>query len=454
MLDFNPTTMATQLATAYVQGPQDLLTSQKRAAEASSAALTRLRTALSTFNTALTNLSGRKGLVANTATFSGGASIGTASATSAAQPGNYGFFVEQLATHHQIAFEDLPAVPVSSGGPLVVQQADGSTFEVNLLMADQDGDGTLSQAEIARAINTAEGNGGKVTAMVMTVGGSSQLVLSAGQSGANAAITLDTSGLPASALRDRLSAAPNELSAARDAVVWLGDQGSGVRVQQAGNTFTAIAGVSITFERAMSVGESPVMLTVASDDTGTAANVRSFIDAYNALQGTLNDMTRAAEDAGARGAFASDASVRNLRNRLNELLRQDFGGVRLAELGIRSDRNGNLSLDAERLRSKLDTMPDALDKAFGSTQITNSTGVLGAMDRYLKSWLDVSSGQIRRRQDNLQVEQKAMTRRQDRIDEQFNLNYERYLMQFTQLQTLMGQMDQTSGLFSQLASSK
>lgn len=445
-MDINPTQMATQLATIYTQGTQDIITRDSKSADATNAGYTRLRSALSAFNTAMDALSGKKGLVKNSASVAGSSgATGTASAT--AQPGTYSFFVEAVASNHQIAFADLPAVPVATGGPLVIQQADGSSFNVNLLMADADGNGTISQTEIARAINQASGNAGKVTAQVVNTGNGSQLILSSGASGEDGAITVDASGLPAGALKDALSATPNELAQARDAVVWLGDQGTGVRIQQASNTVTAIEGVTLSLTRAMSTGDAPATLTVAADEAGTADNVRSFVTAFNTLQGIINDLTKTDINAATRGVFASDSSVRALRTRLNDILRQDFGGVRMSELGISTDRQGALTFDAAKLKKTLDVKPDALDKAFGSTSLTASSGVLGSMNTYLKTWLDSGTGQIKRRQESVQIQQRDITKRQERLDEQFAMSYERYLLQFTQLQSLMGQLNQTSGMF-------
>jgi flagellar hook-associated protein 2 len=445
-MDINPTQMATQLATIYTQGTQDIITRDSKSADATNAGYTRLRSALAAFNTAMDALSGKKGLVKNSATVAGSSgATGTASAT--AQPGTYSFFVEAVASNHQIAFADLPAVPVATGGPLVIQQADGSSFNVNLLMADADGNGTISQTEIARAINQASGNAGKVTAQVVNTGNGSQLILSSGTSGEDGAITVDASGLPAGALKDALSATPNELAQARDAVVWLGDQGTGVRIQQASNTVTAIDGVTLSLTRAMSTGDAPATLTVAADEAGTADNVRSFVTAFNTLQGVINDLTKTDINAAARGVFASDSSVRALRTRLNDILRQDFGGVRMSELGISTDRQGALTFDAAKLKKTLDVKPDALDKAFGSSSLSAPSGLLGSMNTYLKTWLDSGNGQIKRRQDSVQTLQRDITNRQARLDEQFAMSYERYLLQFTQLQSLMGQLNQTSGMF-------
>ena len=445
-MDINPTQMATQLATIYTQGTQDIITRDSKSADATNAGFTRLRSALSAFNTAMDALSGKKGLVKNSVSFAGNSGA-TGAASASAQPGTYSFFVEAVASNHQIAFADLPAVPVATGGPLVIQQADGSSFNVNLLMADADGNGTISQTEIARAINQASGNAGKVTAQVVNTGNGSQLILSSGASGEDGAISVDASGLPAGALKDALSATPNELAQARDAVVWLGDQGTGVRIQQASNTVTAIDGVTLSLTRAMSTGDAPATLTVAADEAGTADNVRSFVTAFNTLQGVINDLTKTDISAASRGVFASDSGVRALRTRLNDILRQDFGGVRLSELGISTDRQGALTFDAAKLEKTLDVKPDALDKAFGSSSLSAPSGVLGSMNTYLKTWLDSGNGQIKRRQDSVQTLQRDITNRQARLDEQFAMSYERYLLQFTQLQSLMGQLNQTSGMF-------
>jgi len=449
MASLDPASTATQLATAYTKSAQDQITARTTAAQRTTTGLTTLKTALSAFDTAVSGLSGgvNKGLRQFSATFAT-TGIGTATATAAAQAGTYSFFVEQLATSQQVVFEDLPAVPVAFGGPLAVQLADGSSFTVNLVTADNDSDGVISQAEIARAINQANGNQGKATASVLTVNGDTQLVLSAGASGANGAIALDTSGLPAGTLKDAFDA-PHELVAAQDAIVWLGGQG-GVKLQQASNTFTSIAGVSATFTRAMSAGEAPVTLTVAADSAGTAGNVQKFVDAYNALEKALDGLTSVgdAEAGTASAVFASDAGIRSLRSRLNTILRQDFGGKTLMDLGVKADRNGSLTLDAARLDKALVADPDALNKVFGSASLTAGSGLLGAMDTYLDVWLKSGSGQVSSRQASVQVVQKDLAARQLRLDAQYDNLYERYLKQFSQLQSLQMQMSETSSLFS------
>ncbi|TXI25653.1 MAG: lateral flagellar hook-associated protein 2 [Roseateles sp.] len=442
---FDPTTMAQQLATAYTQPTQTLLDAQTKAAQAQSTGLSSLQSVLSTFKTALSSLSSiaGQGVTQYSATASD-SSYFTATASSKAQPVSMQLFVEQVATTHQIAFKDLPAVPKGSGSPMTVNLGDGSSFTVDLSAADTDGDGTLSQAEIARAINSAAS--GKVTAMVVTANGQTQMMITSGASGAAGKITLDTSAMTASPLKTALEA-PTELTAAQDAVVWLGGT-SGTRLQQSSNTVTAIAGVTVTLTKAQAAGANPLTLSVARDDSATSAKLQSFVDAYNKLETALDGLTAAGANGATPGAFASDSGVRALKDGLANLLRKDFGSSNLRTLGVSVDRNGQLTLDKTKLSKALATNPLALDDVLGNTSLSAPSGLLGAASQLMDRWTNTASGQIKQRQDSVQAQQKSIAARQTKLQDQYTSAYNRYLLQFTQLQQLQSQMSDTSGLFT------
>lgn len=453
MTTINPSAIAQQLATAYVEPTQAMLRSQTKAVQASTSALQKLQSALQSFTSALNALSGRKSVLQYSASLNQ-TGLATATASSGAQPGTYSMFIEQLASAHQIAFRDLPAVPVASGGPLTVHLADGTSFHVDLTAADADGDGTLSQAEIARAVNQASGNAGKVNAMLVTVNGQSQLILASAATGAAGKITLDTSGLPAGELQDALAPGmETELSAARDAIVWLGEPGSnGIKMQQASNTFTGIPGVTLNITAAMAPGAAPLVLSVARDDSGTSSNVKSFVDAYNALNKVLDELTGTNANDKSKAPFANDAALRTLRSRLNNMLRDEVGGLRLADYGISANRYGVLSLNDTKLQDALTAKPEGLDALFGRTGLTTSSGIAGAMNSYIETWTSSTNGQIKQRRESLQRIQRGIDARQTRLDAQFDSTFERYLAQFSQLQALQARMQETSGLFAQLNS--
>src|SRR5690606_32148373 len=192
--------------------------------------------------------------------------------------------------------------------------------------------------------------------------------------------------------------------------------------------------------------DAPVTLTVAADDEGTRGGVQKFIDAFNALKSELDKLTAAGGESGAAGAFAADAGVRTLRSRLNQIIREDFDGLSLIDLGVKASRDGSLTLDTKRLNEKLLADPEALDKVFGSARLTQRSGMLGALDEYVEQWVK-SGGQIASRQSSVEAMRKSITDRQARLDLQYDSFYQRYLQQFTQLQTLQSSMNQTMGLF-------
>lgn len=453
MSSIDPSSMATQLATAYTQDLRSLLGAQSTKAQSVSSALSTLRSALSAFDSALLGLSAKKSAVAHSATFST-TGYATATASGTAQAGTYSLFVEQVASASQIAYDLSGATVTIPAGTLTVGSS-GASFSVTLgSAADTDSDGSLSASEIARAINNETGNNGLVNASVATANGTTQLILTAGNTGANSTITLGTGGLTNGSLSAALSAATT-LATGQDAKVWLGPQASGVLMQQASNTFTNINGVSMTFSKAQAIGDTPLTLAVENDGSGTAANLQTFIDAYNTLTTALDKLTASANTSAgtAAGAFASDSGVRALRSRLASIVRQQSGAVSLATYGISLNREGKMSLDQSKMKTALTNNPGGLDTLLGSTSGTTGSGILGALDTYTKNWTNSATGQIAKRQNSIQTLQKSIDTRQTRLDDMYNSSYRRYLKQFSALQQLQSQLNDTSNMFSGLTSS-
>lgn len=456
---FDPTTTATSLAAAYTESRQTLLKKQVSDATAAASALDKLQSGLDAFDAALAALSptasaGTTGSVLARSATLADTSVATATATSAAAVGSYSLFVEQLASANQRLYGGLGAIatPAAGGGALVVRLAGGAAIAVDLAASDLDGNGTLTPAEIAMAINAAAGNANRVSASVITTGGQPQLLVSATATGAASAITLDTGGLASGALATAL-AGGTELTAAKDSIVWLGAQGTGAALTQASNTVDAIPGVTLTLRKAMATGDAPTSLAVAADDTTTASRLKAFVDAANALHTLLKGLTDTGDlKAGTAAAvFAHDSAVRSLQSRLAGTLRQSVGGLTLASYGITADRYGVLSLDTARLATRLVAKPTGLDALLGKA--TSTTGVLGALHAAVGQWTDATSGQIKRRRDGVTSLQSQLTARQSSLDDQYNSAYARYLAQFTRLASLQAQMTRTSDLFTALFSS-
>ncbi|NVM79776.1 flagellar hook-associated protein 2 [Duganella sp. SG902] len=458
---YDPKTTAENLANAYVAGTKAILDGRSTRATATASALTTLGSALSAFQSSMSALaSGTKSVSANAATFSNTA-IATASATSKAVAGTYSFYVEQLATSGQVSYNVNDSVATNAGA-MNVMLADGSSFQVDLANADSNMDGVLSAKEVAAAINSAANNGSRVTASTMTVNGQSKLVLTSAKTGAaNGVASIDVSGLGDANLQSDLSA-QTTLTAAADAIVWVGGQ-AGTKVQQASNTFNVVDDVSFTITQAQAAGAAPVTMTVAADSSATATNVQSFITAYNTLLGVFDTLTAAGDHSAASStdstpksadaAFHSDAGVLNLRDRLNAALRAATGGISLINFGITAAKDGTLTLDTARLNKTIAANPGTLDSLFGRAGVGVDSGVLGAMNKLTTAWTSSAGGYIASRRDAVTKQQTDIAERQATLQTQFDNAYQRYLAQFTKLQELQSSMTTTSNMFTALFSS-
>lgn len=451
---YDPASTAAALAENYIAARQNIQTSQTNKANSSAKALNELKAAISSYQASLFAMATTPSMLAQSATFSDTA-FGSATATAAATPGSYSFFVEKLATASQVAFSGI-ANSASASGSLGIEMNGVAAFTVDLDSADADGIGGMSARELAMAINAAPDNKGKVSASIVTIGGVAELVLTAQSTGAASAITLDVSGITDAPLQAALDPSKaRALVTGQDAVIWLGAQGTGSKIEQATNTFTNIEGVTMSFTKAQAVGDTPVTLTVAANTSATTANVQKFVTEYNKLKAMIDAMVDPGNPAEgeAPGVFSDDGGVRVLQTRLVSILRQAGTGS-LAAYGITAARDGSLVLDATRLNKQLAVDPDGLDALIGKASSISPSGIAGNLDAYLKQWSSSVNGQIKQRleaNDRLLVQ---LDSRQEQLDQQYNSAYQRYLKQFSMLQGLQSQMNSNSSMLDALFGDK
>lgn len=453
---YDPASTATALAQKFTAPTQDLLTAQTKDAQATTKGLSDLGLAISTFQTSLSSLTGlNKTLFAQSAVMSD-TSYGSASASATAGAGTFSFFVEQIATSTQVAFDNLSNDGLAGGSVSI--SIGGTPFTVSLTGADTNHDSKMSVTELAAAINKASANAGRVQAAVVTIAGVPKLTLTSTATGTGHAITLDASGMTASTLKTKLADPLNFSTtvAGQNAVAYLGDA-SGPRIEQASNTFTNYDGLSVTFTKAQATGAPPITVTVSPDSTKTSKNVQDFVDAYNNLKKAIDGMldTGDVSKKKAAGVFAHDSGIRALRDRLVALVRPTVGAS-LASYGIIAAKDGTLAIDSARLTSQLARDPSGLDTLVGKATANTSTrtGIAGALQTFSEKWSDGTSGQIKLRSDANDKLQKSLTDRQTALDAKYDAAYQRYLMQFTQLQTLQNTMSSNSSMFDALFGDK
>jgi len=412
--------MATQLATYEVQSSLDRLNRNESNYKTQRDALSKLRTSLTTFKSAMSGLkTGNATMLVNSASFS---QDGYASATvgTQAQPGSYQFYVEQLASKQQVAVQGL--VDGSLSGTLTLKD---QTFKL--------GDyATLDDA--AKAINATADLG--VQATLVRSNGEVSLVLTSSESGAANAFAYSLTGT---------AATTTPLSTAADAQIRMGGSfgSGGILLTSSSNTFdNVIDGVSLSVSKVHKSGDTALTLTVGQDQSATKGKAQSFIDAFNALMTSFDSLTASGSDSSARGALAGDSSVRSIEGRLNALLRTDFGGSSLIDFGISADRNGKLTIDASRFEAAVAKDPAAFEALF-----TGKDNLLDSIDKTVASYTSSTNGMLKNRMDTLDMNLRRIDEQFENLQQQYDSYYSRYLKQFTSMMQTMQSMEQTSGMF-------
>ncbi|EEX41168.1 flagellar filament capping protein FliD [Vibrio furnissii] len=444
MSSLDPITMATQLATYDVQSFQQRYQTQSTQYQSQLTALGKVETALRAFRTAITEMnSSTSSIVKNSATISQEGYF-SATADANALAGSYQVFVEQVATAHQVS-ASMPAnldattqVPTTGTLDFTIN---GETMTLDLSTLDSDGDGVATMADLVSAINNDSNNPG-VNATLVRSNGQTYFMLSSTETGVANSVNVAVSGTGQTWFEDALTNL-NEISAPQDAVIWLGAQGSGLQLTNSSNTFEGVInGVDLTVTKAQTSGEAPLSLSVGADQEGTKEQMNKIIEAYNSLMKTIDTYTSIGGEDAQRGVLASDPTIRSIESQLKTLVRGEFEGMRLSDLGIEISRDGTMKIDADKFEDAQTTNTAALESFF------NGDGnLLDSLDSLLDPYLQFSNGLFKSRKDALQQNISRIEDKQTALERKYDMAYDRYLKQFTQMNQLITKMNQTMSMF-------
>ena len=435
MSSIDPVTMAQTLVAAERANMDSLLKSQGTKIKNQSKGLDTLKTQLSTFQTLLKDLNSTSTLQAQKSTLSQEGFM-TVSSNGKAISGQYSLFVRQLAQSHQLGVKfssETEALPSDGTLSLTV---DGK--EMKLDFASLPANATVK--DLVSQINGASNNPG-VKASLVRSNGEVNLVLTSTSSGTAKAIGMNfTSG--GSAASDALAgkvAKPTEITKAQDAIVEMGGSNPLVITSSSNKLENVIDGLTINLTKAQAAGEAPLQLTVAQDNTAMTEALKKFVTGYNTLVDELNKLTKSTTDES--GLLANDSTVRSLMSQLRSGIRDLPNGMTLSSLGIKTDREGKLSLDETAFTKALTADPELLSKAFGGDD-----GLVKRLNTITEPFTK-RGGSISQRKDSLDASQRRLDDRLESHERRMQNAYNRYLAQYTQLNTVMTQMSQTSSLF-------
>jgi len=372
-------------------------------------------------------------------------SVFTASASRQAAEGAYTVQVEELAKAHRIAsreFEDGAGTEMGSG-TLELSLGEES-FQVEVP------EGADSLAEIRDAINTALDNPG-ITASIINTAEGARLTLTSQETGADNLIAVSVDADDPGSKLESLAFDPesdpedtpmNEVRAAQDALVFIDD----FAVTSSNNTLDGVIdGVTLNLESA-DPGEVHVLGINEDRETGRAS-VEQFVASYNELVSQIRALADADPEEGTSGPLTGDSTARTLisqmRNAINTSVDTGADFSSLAGLGIVTRDDGTLEVDEERLDSAIANDYDAVGNLFAG-----EGGLANAVDSVARSYTQ-SGGILDSRTRSLENRLQDLGNQQERLDRRMARVESRYISQFTAMDQLVAQLQETSSFLDQ-----
>jgi flagellar hook-associated protein 2 len=367
---------------------------------------------------------------------SGDETVFEASASGDADPGSYGIQVDRLASNERTwsrGFASKTDKNLVGTGDLVITVGSDDPVTISI---DETQD---SLEDVAAKINA---SAARVDASILYDGTDYHLIVAGEDSGDDNAISFaDPTNLD-------LDLAENEKQAAQDSKILL----DGETIERPTNILTdVLEGVTIRLKQ---VSAGPVDLSIEVDPGEMRAKVQAFVDAYNQVARAIGTQFAWSGKAKDQGSLAGDATLRDQMSRLQEIVTSEVAGLEgrytaLSEVGISTNRDGTLKLDADAFDAAV--RDDSLGVALLFTREDASKGVAAQIDDEVDSATDFESGRLTLRREGLDSRVAQADRDIARMEAQLVKTEERLRAQFAALEQLMAALNAQGGYLLGLA---
>jgi flagellar hook-associated protein 2 len=425
-------TIVSQLMSLERQ-PLNALEDKESEFKAQLSAYGQLKSALSTFQDAMDELGSLDKFKVFTAA-SSNEDVLTATADSNAAAGLYSLDVTRLAQHHKMGSDEFADTDTFGGtaGDSLTLTVGADAMTVDLSTAQ-----TLT--EIRDAINSDTANPG-VTATILNTGVGQRLILTADESGYDSRVQLSYGGTVNAATFNFATTNQDGTGATLVDLTELDAAYSvdGFALTSASNKITnVIDGITLELKQ---TGAADLNLTRDTDKIKESA--QAFVDAYNAVQGTLNKLRE--------GKLEGDSTLRNIQSQLRTVINTPPSGLTgsysaIFEVGITTDaKTGELNFDSADFEAALDTDFSSVAELFAH----DDQGVAFRFAAVADSLLD-TDGVIDVREDGLNDRISDLQDDQRDMEYQLELKEKALRAQYTALDSLIGQLNSTSQFLTQ-----
>ena len=343
-------------------------------------AIGEIKSALSKLSTSLTTLTGNTSLKASSTSSAISAIISDPSVAVAI---NSSISVSSLAKGQTLAFEDYTSNNSLVGsGSLILERGDWSSgsFVASATVSSKSltvttTDTLESLKDKINALNYG------VTASVLGAGDGTYTLVLKSQDGKENALrvtaTESPSGSGLSSIDNTSTNGAKQKLAGTDASFSV----DGISLTRSSNEINDLfSGYTVNLLSSTTVGgtDTPANLVGSVDKVAATSNIQSFVDAVNTAKNLLNEKTFRGSSTQSAGELSDDPVVKNVKDRLSTLTSEALSGFGLtskylSNLGIRTERNGSLTLNTTILENELKNNPGSLDAIFNSMYSSSSS---------------------------------------------------------------------------------
>ena len=245
------------------------------------------------------------------------------------------------------------------------------TFEVEVSATD---DLDAVKAKISDASN------GLVTASIITADGGQHLTLTGSKTGTGNDISITVTDIDgditdgAGLSRLNHTGAPNDTftvqNTAQDASIKVDNF---LTVSSDTNTFdSVVTGAEITVTGTHTAGSSD-KFSISNDEESIVTRLTEFVEAFNNVVTVVEEASAVNADLGTASSLTGDSTVRTMMNQIRSALStpvelEDGSVFSLSMLGISTNKDGSLDLDAAKLKESVNTNFSNLSEIFASSE--------------------------------------------------------------------------------------
>jgi flagellar hook-associated protein 2 len=178
------------------------------------------------------------------------------------------------------------------------------------------------------------------------------------------------------------------------------------------NTFSdAVPGTTLVLKKAGAAED----LVLSTDPDATKARLQKFVDAYNDVAKLVQKQLSPAKDTDRASTLAGDSSIRSLQAKLQQIVATSVPGLAnvrsLADVGVKTGRDGTLTIDATTLGKALDRDPSAVNALFATATI----GLGGVVDALVTAQTRAADGLLTVRQQGIDASVKSLDGRAEAL---------------------------------------